>query len=248
MSDTREPMLVRTFLELNGALVGDFDVIDLLTLLADRCVEVFDIAGSGLMLGVEGDLEVVAATSNTTRVLEEHQLAANEGPCLECYSSGTPVAEEDLARAGDRWPSFAPHAVQAGFLSVQALPMRFRRETIGALNLFHTEAGGLSERDVEAAQAFADVATTAILQYRRVSEAAALAGRLQEALESRVVIEQAKGMVAEQAGVDVDRAFDRLRAHSRNHNVPLSDVSAMVVNGELTTATLDHASSRTRRS
>ena len=160
----REALLARALVELADTLVADFDVVELLTLLADRCVEVLEVGAAGLMLaGPDAELRVMASSSEAMRVLELFELQSKEGPCLDCYLSGKPVVDQDLAGANGRWPRFAAEALAAGFHSVQALPLRWRGTVIGALNLFHVEPGEMHEPDVEAAQALADVATIAVL-------------------------------------------------------------------------------------
>lgn len=238
----REALLAQTLVDLADTLVDDFDVVDLLTLLADRCVEVLDVSAAGLMLvAPEGDLRVVASSSDAMRVLELFELQSAQGPCMDSYRTGVPVVNHDLAADPDRWPQFAPVAITAGFRSVHALPMRLRGVVIGALNLFRTDEGGLDETDMLAAQAFADVATIAILQHRAVVEAQVLNEQLHHALNSRIAIEQAKGMLAERAGVDMEAAFARLRSHARNQNRRLADVARDVVAGVLTPELLDPA-------
>jgi GAF domain-containing protein len=237
---SREAVLARTFVELADTLVADFDVVELLTRLADRCVEVLDVGAAGLMLvGPDGELRVMASSSEAMRVLELFELQAQEGPCLDCHRSGQPVADRDLTAGDGRWPRFAAEALAAGFLSVQALPMRLRGTVIGALNLFHVEPGELAPADIAAAQALADVATIAILHHRAALEAQVLNDQLNQALNTRVVIEQAKGMVAERLGLDMETAFSRLRRHARNHNLRLADVAGAVIVGSLAAASLD---------
>jgi len=236
----REALLARTLVELADSLVDDFDVVELLTRLAGRYVELLDVAAAGLMLvAPEGDLRVVASSSEAMRVVELFELQSEEGPCLDCFRTGEPVVNQDLATVDGRWPRFAPVALEAGFKSVHALPMRLRGSVIGSANLFRTEEGELSEADVVAGQALADVATIAILQQRSMVETRIVNEQLNHALNSRVVIEQAKGMVAERAGVDMEQAFQRLRNHARNHNLRLSDVSLSVIDGVLVAAELD---------
>jgi GAF domain-containing protein len=236
----REAVLARTFVELADNLVDDFDVVELLTLLADRCVEALDVAAAGLMLaGPDGALRVMASSSEAMRVLELFELQAQEGPCLDCYRTGEPVLSHDLTAGAGRWPRFAPEALQAGFRSVQALPMRLRGTVIGALNLFHDDEGPIEAADVELAQAFADVATIAILQHRAGLEAQLVNEQLQHALQSRIVIEQAKGMVAERTGLDMEQSFAMLRAHARNHNLRLADVADGVIGGAVAVSALD---------
>ncbi len=236
----REAMLARTFVELADTLVADFDVVELLTLLADRCVDVLDVGAAGLMLvGAGGELRVMASSSETMRVLELYELQSQEGPCLDAYRTGRHVASPSLVDGEDRWPRFAPEAVEAGFHSVHALPMRLRGSVIGALNLFRVEEGEMRQADIDAAQALADVATIAILQHRAAQEAQVLNEQLNHALNTRIVIEQAKGMVAEREGLDMERSFATLRNHARNHNLRLADVAHAVIAGSLLPAALD---------
>jgi GAF domain-containing protein len=235
----RETLLARTFVELADTLVDDFDVVELLTRLADRCVDVLDVGAAGLMLAApDGDLRVMASSSETMRLLELFELQSQEGPCLDCYRTGQPVVNQDLATVNGRWPRFATEALAAGFHSVHALPLRLRGTVIGALNLFHIEPGEMRPVDVDAAQALADVATIAILQHRAVLETQLVNDQLHHALNSRIVIEQAKGMVAERAGLDMQQAFAALRNHARHHNRRLADVAHDVITGHLAPATL----------
>jgi GAF domain-containing protein len=236
----RDVLLSRTFVELADTLVNDFDVVELLTLVADRCVEVLDVDAAGLMLlAPEGDLRVMASSSEAMRVLELFELQTEEGPCLDCYHTGEPVVNQDLAMVNGRWPRFAPEALEAGFHSVHALPLRVHDRIIGALNLFHAELGEIGEVDIAVAQAFADVASIAILQYRATLESQLLNEQLHHALNSRVVIEQAKGMVAERKDLDMEQAFSVLRAYARNHNLRLADVAHDVIVGTLSSSVLD---------
>lgn len=233
-------LLVKTLVELADTLVDDFDVVELLTLLTDRCVEVLDVAAAGVMLVAPGgELRVVASSSEAMRAVELFELQAQEGPCPDCYRTGEPVLDADLSESQDRWPSFGPVAWDAGFRSVQALPMRLRGNVIGALNLFRDRTGEVEEDTVNTGRALADVATIAILQHRAASEAQRINEQLGHALNSRVVIEQAKGVVAERSGLDMDQAFSRLRSYARNHNRRLADVARGVVDGSLPVEVLD---------
>jgi GAF domain-containing protein len=237
---TRETLLARTFVELADTLVEEFDVVDLLTMLADRCVDVLGVSAAGLMLAAPGDeLRAVASSSEEMRMVELFELQSREGPCLDCYHSGTAVLAPDLAAVDSPWPRFASVALSAGFGASLALPMRLRGATIGALNMFWAEKDAIDDGDVVVAQALADVATIAILQNRAIHEAQVLNEQLNHALNSRVVIEQAKGVLAEQAGLDMDHAFSRLRNHARNHNLGLADVARDVVDGRLNAGALD---------
>ena len=228
----REALLTRTLVELADTLVDDFDVVDLLTLLADRCVEVLDVSAAGLMLvAPEGELRVVASSSEEMRLVELFELQSQEGPCPDCYRTGESVVARDLNEDGTRWPQFGPVALKAGFRSVHAVPMRLRRLTIGALNLFRNEEGLLDDPDLLAARALADVATIAILQHRATLQAHIVIDQLNHALNSRIVIEQAKGVIAERAQLDMDDAFTWLRRYARSHNQLLVDVARAVIEG-----------------
>jgi len=235
----REALLTRTFVELADSLVADFDVVDLLTLLTSRCVEVLGVASAGLMLvGIDGNLRVMASSSEGMRVLELFELQAHQGPCFDCYQTGQAVSV-DLSTARRRWPRFTPEAEAAGFRSVHALPMRLRGNVIGALNLFHQDPAEMAEMDVEAAQALADVATIAILQHRAAIEAQVLNEQLHLALNGRIVIEQAKGIVAERRHLNMEEAFYALRNHARNHRLMLVDVANGVIDGSFDLRELD---------
>lgn len=227
-----EQQLSEAFVSLADSLVADYDVADLLHRLADHCVTLLDIAAAGLMLSDQrGSLQVVAASSETSRLLELFQLQHDQGPCLDCYHRGTAITVADVAQAADRWPIFAAETLAAGYRSVHALPMRLRDEVIGTLNLFGTHAGPLDVADARIAQALADVATIAILQERAIRHHEVLAEQLQHALTSRIVIEQAKGVLAERGGLAMDAAFDRLRRYARNTNTRLTELAHGIVDG-----------------
>ena len=236
----REAILARTFVELADTLVADFDVVELLTLLADRCVEVLGVSAAGLMLvAPDGDLRVMASSSEAMRLLELFELQARQGPCLDCFRTGDQIVNQDLSVANGRWPRFSAEARAAGFGSVHALPLRLRGTVIGALNLFHTRPGQMRPDDLEIAQALADVATIAILQHRATVEAQLVNEQLNHALNSRIVIEQAKGVLAERQGLTMEQAFATLRNHARNHNARLADVARSVIDGTLAATALD---------
>ena len=236
---TRETALIQTFVEIADTLVDDFDVVDLLTVLADRCVEVLDVDAAGLMIAsADGELRVLGSSSNAMRLLELFEVQAQQGPCFEAYTTGAAVYGELGDSADDRWNEFASRAIEAGFRSVQALPMRLRGHTIGALNLFRHTSGPLDGPDLAAAQAFADVATIALRQQRAAAEATEVNQQLTNALNSRVAIEQAKGMVAERLVIDMENSFGCLRAYARNNNLRLVDVARDVIDGSLASTEL----------
>lgn len=235
----KEASFVRTLVELADTLVADFDVLDLLVLLTDRCVDVFDLEAAGIMLAApDGDLRLMASSSEAMRLLELFELQSKEGPCYDCFLTGLPVVNQDLASDAGLWPHFGPVALAAGFRTAHALPMRLRGTVIGVLNLFHTEPGEMNAAEIAGAQALADVATIAILQHRAVLEAQLVNEQLQGALNSRIVIEQAKGMVAEREGVSMEQAFTALRGYARKQNLRLGDVARSVIDGRLTASAL----------
>ncbi len=227
--ESREALLTRTFVEAADTLVRDFDVVDFLTTLAARCTDLFDATEAGIMLADRsGGLRLLASSSEAMRHLEIFELQHSEGPCIDCYRTGDPVASEDLGADLQRWPRFAPEAIEHGMRSAWALPMRLRERTLGSLNLLRNTPGPLSADDINAAQALADVATIALIQERAAEDARLLNDQLQTALTSRVTIEQAKGVIAERAGLTVDVAFDRLRKYARAHQRRLTDVAQLV--------------------
>ena len=238
---TSSQTLARTLVELTDSLVEEFDVVDLLTLLAARSVEALQVSAAGVMLAApEGDLRVVASSSEAIRLVELFELQSGEGPGPDCFHAGEQVIVPRLVSARSRWPRFTPVALQAGFTSVYVLPMRLRGSVIGALTLFGTEQADLSGDDVQAGQALADVATLAVLQHpisgpdaQRVNE------QLTYALNVRILIEQAKGVLAERAGVDTEKAFSAMRAYARDRHELLAEVAGAVVDGVLLAEAFD---------
>src|SRR5690242_13047434 len=212
---TREADVVQSLVDLADTLVADYDVVDLLTSLTDRCVQVLGAAAAGVMLASpNGDLRLVASSSEAMRVLELFELQAEEGPCLDAFRTGENVEHENLRAGGGSWPRFATVAVEAGFHSAFALPLRLRDTTIGALNLVSDQATPMDEADARVARAFADLATISVLQQRAVAESQRVNEQLSHALTSRIIIEQGKGVVFERAGIDMAAAFSRLRDYA----------------------------------
>jgi GAF domain-containing protein len=228
MPDLRQ--LTQTFVDLADTLVDEFDAIELLHVLTGRCVDLLGVDAAGVMLSDgRGQLQLAAASSERARLLELFELQHDEGPCLDAFRTGRQVSYVDTGGVPAPWPRFAAITKAEGFESVHALPMRLRRQIIGALNLFGKRPIQLPAEDIRVAQAFADIATIAILQERLVKEREVLATQLQTALDSRVVIEQAKGVLAERLGFDMDTAFSTLRDAARRANRRLSDVARDVV-------------------
>ena len=230
----RSDELTGALVEFADTLVADFDIVEFLQRLTDRCVELLPVDAAGLVLGNgTGELQVVAATCDDARLVETFQLHLDEGPCVECYHSGRPAVAADLATAGRRWPQLAPALQQLGFSAVHALPMRWRAEVIGAMNLFHRAPGELDATTAAIARGFTDVATIGILQQRARREQEVLVEQLQAALTSRVLIEQAKGMLAERLSLDAEEAFGLLRRHARSGNRRLTDLATDVIEGRI---------------
>jgi len=236
----RESLVISTLVELADNLVDDYDVIDVLTVLSDRCVETVDVDAAGVMLAWPGgELQFVASSSDSMRVLELFQIQVDEGPCVDCYRDGQPIVNHMLGSDNDRWPRFTPRSIKLGFTSVNCVPLRLRGRTIGALNFFSSHEGLLTVEDVAVARGFADVATIAILQHQSSQNANTLNDQLSNALNSRIIIEQAKGMIRQATDSGMDEAFDRMRAHARNHNEGLTEVAIAVVSNSIDPVALD---------
>ncbi len=245
MRGDREAEVSKAFVELASSLANGDDVVELLSRLTVDCVRLLDVASAGLLLADPlGVLHVMAASSEGTRQLEVLQLQRQEGPCLECFLGGAPVAVADLQQMVLRWPQFVPAARAAGFVSVHALPLRLRDNVLGALGLFGTEVGALNDDDLRLGQALADVASVALVQDRAATDRAAVNEQLQTALTSRVVLEQAKGVLAQRGGLDMAEAFSVLRRYARDHNVRLTEAAQAVVSRTLPAQLLiEHAQS-----
>jgi GAF domain-containing protein len=231
---TRQRQLTDAFAELTDTLVGDFDIVDLLHRLALRCVELLDVDAAGLLLtDRRGRLRPMAVSTEQARMLKLLEIQNVEGPGLDCYRSGQPVTCADLAAEGGRWPRFSAAAQHAGFIAVQALPMRRRERVVGALTLLRTAPGRLTEDELHIGQALANLATISVLHQRTLEQQEATAEQLQTALNSRVLIEQATGVLAERRHIDMEQAFNALRVHAHSHNLRLSEVAHAVVHGTL---------------
>lgn len=234
MSGSREAEINRAFVALASRLVDGFDVVDLLGELTERCTGLLDIASAGLLLAdASGTLHVLAASSERTRLLEIFQLQRAQGPCRDCYLSGASVSVADLTSMQERWPDFVPRARDLGFASVHALPMRLHDRVLGALGLFGSSVGTLAPDDLALAQAMADVASVALVQDMSARDAGAYNEQLQAALTNRVVLEQAKGVLAQLGDLEMAAAFAALRRYARDRNLRLSDVAAAVVDRSL---------------
>jgi len=234
MAATVDERMAQTFVELADTLVAGFDLMEFLHTLTERCVELLEVDAAGLLLADgRGALRLVAASTEQARIAELFQIQNDEGPCLDSYRTGQPVIVSDI-RAEEtvrRWPRFAPAAQEMGFAGVDAIPMRLRDQVIGTMNLFRAEPNGLDPAVARAAKALVDVATIGILQERAVRQQELVAGQLQAALNSRVMIEQAKGILAERLQTSPDQAFIMLRRYARDHNHPLTSLVGDVIDG-----------------
>lgn len=239
---SRERLLVETFVAVADTLVEDYDVLTLLHDLVDRFAEIFAASDVGIILAPpapdrstgSAELSVVASTSERTRLIELLQLSGAGGPCLDAYRSGQVVSAGDPETIAQRWPLFAGRMDGSGYRSVYAIPMRLRERTIGSLNLFSDRPGLLDPEDAAVAQGLTDVATIGILHERQLQDAATTRDQLQHALLSRVVIEQAKGVIAQRQHISAEEAFRRLRQRARSHQARLTDVAQSVVDGLIT--------------
>jgi len=236
---TREAQISAAFIAIADTLTKDFDVVDLLHTLVENCTAILDVDAGGLMLAdAQGDLQLVASTSEEADLVEIMQLNAARGPCIECFTTGKPISVASIEASGGRWPEFQAEALKMGYHSVHATPLRLRGQVIGTMNLFGSQLAELSHRDIALAQALADVATIGILQDRFLRESHLLADQLHRALDSRVLIEQAKGVIAHSSSVSMDEAFAALRGYSRNHNLTIRSVAESITSGEIVASAL----------
>lgn len=239
---SREEKINAAFVQVADTLMNSYDVVDLLSTLVHVCTDLLDVDAGGLLIAdAAGALELIASTSEEAEFVEIMQLAAGLGPCVDCFESGKAVSVADIAESGDAWPQFQKAAAQRGFRSVHATPMRLRGEVIGTMNLLGTEAGTLSARDAALAQALADVAIIGILQERSLRDPRILAEQLHLALDTRVMVEQAKGVLAHTMSMSMDVAFNTLRQYSREHGMSLRSVAEGVVVRSITITELETA-------
>lgn len=226
--------LAQVFVGLADTLVEEFDVVDLLQVLTEQCVELLHVDAAGIMLADQrGTLQLIAGTVEQSRSLELFELQIDEGPCPDCFRDGKAITNLSLSDAQERWPQFTPAAIEAGYRSTHAMPMRLRTQIIGALNLFNHQETRLDSIDLSVGQALADVATIGLLHERNLREQTVLSEQLQNALNTRVLIEQAKGVLAARSTITVNEAFIRLRSHARRHGLTLTSVAQNVIDGSL---------------
>ncbi|MBQ0850442.1 GAF and ANTAR domain-containing protein [Streptomyces sp. BH-SS-21] len=230
----REERFAVVFAQLSGALVRDFDVISFLYTLTEHCVDLLDVAAAGVLLGTpHGQVVDVAASDGRTRDLELSGVEWDEGPCHDCYYTRAPICDVrlDTEATDRRWPRFAPRARQLGFISVFAAPLPWRGRVIGALNLFRDRSGALDGSQLRLAQALANIATLGIVQQRAVYEPSKVFTHIRDAVDSRVVIEQAKGYLAQRHRTSLNRAFDKMSVHALRYGLELADVARQVLDG-----------------
>jgi transcriptional regulator with GAF, ATPase, and Fis domain len=248
MSIEREQAIAKAFVSLADTMVNGFDVVEMLNNLTTGCARLLDVESAGLLLADgQNVLHVVAASSEQTRTLELYQLQREQGPCLDCFNSGSSVSVADLSNEDERWPQFVPVARQAGFASVHAIPMRVREHVLGTLGLFGVNVGALNDDDLELGQALAHVASVVVVAGSAITDGKLVVEQLQNALDSRVVIEQAKGILAQQSRLDMDDAYTQLRRYARDHNELLTMVAKRLVSRELSPQTI-LASQKSERS
>jgi GAF domain-containing protein len=234
---TRESRLNSAFLTLSDTLTDDYDVVELLQTLVDECVGIFDVEAAGIMLAdASGRLQLVASSSQKADLVEIMQLDAGLGPCVQSYETGKTVSVGNIEEDGTPWPEFTAVALAQGFHAIYAIPMKLRGDVIGTLNLLSTSVGALGARDAEAARALTDVATIGVLQERVSRGRSQIADQLQHALDSRIVIEQAKGIISQVGSLDMDQAFDAMRKFARSRSIGLHLVATMIINRSLDVA------------
>ncbi|QHC69293.1 GAF and ANTAR domain-containing protein [Rathayibacter sp. VKM Ac-2801] len=234
MVDSREQLLLRTLTFVADTLVDDFDVVDFLHELVERCTSICDCDDVGLVLAsAQGELLVMASTSERMRVVEAVQLSLNSGPCIDSFVTGDVITAGTLEEIQRRWPLFAAEVEASGFHSVHAVPLRLRGTVIGSLNFFRDRSGALDAKDIRAAQTIADVATIGLIQERAIREVTAARDQLQHALTARILVEQAKGVISHDRGVDMEEAWALLRQHARATRARVVDVAQNVVERRL---------------
>ncbi len=239
MTDSQKEWLASTFVELADTLVAEFDVVDFLTMLVARCTAFLDGPEVGLAVANRsGKLRVLASSTQRMKLLELVEVQSDEGPCRDSFHTGQQIINQNVDVAQAQWPLFIPMARTAGFLMLHAFPMKLRGDSIGAINIFDTNRREMSTHQAAIVQAFADVATIGILQERSAADSALLTSQLNKALATRVIIEQAKGVVAEHLKTTMDEAFNLLRGYARSHNQRLTDVARCVAGGTLPATSL----------
>ena len=236
----RERLVLDTFVELADTLCSDYDVSEFLQFLVDRCAQLLVADTVGVLLETsEGRLELAAATSAEMEEIKAAELDAGQGPCMDAYHSGEPITVDELLDTKDRWPAVTWRLLDLGMRSGHAFPLHVRDDRIGALSFYRRRPGQLPEDDIRLGQAFADASAIGILQHRRVAAAEERADQLQHALDSRVLIEQAKGALAQHHGISTDQAFEVMRRHARSRSIPLRELCNLVTAGHADKISID---------
>ena len=235
MTSSRAERVSAAFVKLADTLVADYHVLDLLQTLVEETVDLLDAAAVGLLLvDTHGELHVVASTNEESQLVEILQLQAGAGPCVECFKTGAVVAIDSIDSMQQDWPDFRAAALSQGFHSIHAVPLRVRDRTIGAMGLFGRDAGPLTAEDSAIGQALADVATIGLLHERTTRESTLINDQLQHALDNRVLLEQAKGVISQTCGVEMDEALIMLRRYSHSHDIGLQHLARRILEGSLT--------------
>ena len=221
--EQQDEQVSNALVEFIKALTQQHTVEGVLELLADYCLEMLPVDGVGVLLLEEQQLTVATTNSKVGDAVERLEVELEEGPCVECVRVGHPVFVPDLAAATDRYPNFAPRALEAGAGAIHALPMTGHGELVGSLNIVSASPRELSDTGLSTARMLCDVAVSYIFAVRLHEETSELAGQLQNALDTRVLIEQAKGIMSERHGDSMSDAFERLRKYARSRNMPVRE-------------------------
>jgi GAF domain-containing protein len=224
-----QPLFLHTLSRFAVVLPAHYDLEDSLTELTESVTAVLGLSGSGVTMAEEGRLRFVTAVGQASRELEQNQEKWQAGPCRDAFDTGEVVRVTDVREESTRWPEFSETATRLNVAGVAGIPMRLADQIIGALNLYSPEPRSWSDADIAVARVLADVATSYVVNASKLRQQEQLSEQLQEALESRVVIEQAKGITAQQHAVSIEQAYQRMRRHARTNNASLRMVAEAIV-------------------
>ncbi len=224
-----QSLFLQTLSRFAKVLPAQYDLELALAELTESVAAVLGLCGSGVTMAEDGRLRFVTAVSPASGELERIQEQEQSGPCQDAYDTGEAVCVTDVRVETTRWPEFAAAASRLGVAGVAGIPMRLTNHTIGALNLYAPEPREWSEDDIAAAAVLADVATSYVINASKMRQQQQLSEQLQQALVSRVVIEQAKGITAQKHAVTVDEAFHLMRGHARSNNASIRAVAEAIV-------------------
>jgi GAF domain-containing protein len=222
-------MFIRILSEFSGKLLTEYDVDTVLMDLMERLTELLGLDGSGVALAQGDRLDVVTAVPDPLAELEKVQIMHQSGPCVDAYRTVSVVVVADLEAQHQTWPEYCAVAERLGLGSVAGIPMRLGGTAIGALNLYDRGPRSWAREDIAAAMVMADIATSYLVNASKLRQQEQLNEQLQHALDSRSVIEQAKGIVAGEREITVELAFRRIRAHARSHSVTVRSVAESIV-------------------